>query len=73
MCYTCGCKMPFQSHGDPRNVVESAFTEAGKTKEIDRAGTAKAKENMLELIELQQRARELDEPRESYAEPAKKT
>jgi hypothetical protein len=64
--------MPFQDHGDPRNVVEKAFTEAGKTKEIDQAGTSKAKQNMLELIELQQKAGELDEPRESYAEPAKR-
>lgn len=72
MCYTCGCRMPFQDHGDPRNVIESAFTEAGKTKEIDRAGTSKAKENMLELIELERRAGELDKPRETYAEAAKK-
>lgn len=48
-----------------RNIVERALTEAGKTKEIGSAGTAKAKQNMLELIELEQRAGELDEPRES--------
>jgi hypothetical protein len=47
MCYTCGCKMPFEDHGDPRNVVERAFTDGGKTKEIKNAGTAKAKQNML--------------------------
>lgn len=64
--------MPFDDHGDPRNVVEKAFTDAGKTKEIENAGTAKAKQNMLELIELQDEAGDLDEPRESYAEPAKK-
>lgn len=68
MCYTCGCRMPYDDHGDPRNIVESALIEAGKTKEIENAGRATAKRNMLELIELQERAGELDEPRESYAE-----
>lgn len=71
MCYSCGCKMPYESHGDPRNIVEDALIEAGKTKEIKNAGRSKAKRNVLELIELQQEAGELDEPRESYAEEAK--
>jgi hypothetical protein len=60
--------MPYEDHGDPRNIVESALIEAGETKEIKNAGRATAKKNMLELIELQQKARELDDPRESYAE-----
>jgi hypothetical protein len=60
--------MPFQDHGDPRNIVEQALIDAGKTKEIKNAGRAAAKKNMLELIELEERAGELDEPRESYAE-----
>ena len=67
MCYTCGCKLPFEDHGDPRNVVESAFAEAGGTKEIDSAGALKAKQNMLELLQEEQRAGELPEPRKSYA------
>lgn len=72
MCYSCGCKLPFQSHGDPRNIVEQHLIDAGKTKQIGNAGRAKAKQNVLELIRLQQEAGELDEPRESYAEPATK-
>jgi hypothetical protein len=64
--------MPYADHGDPRNIVENALIEAGKTKEIKNAGRATAKKNMLELIELQERAGELDEPRQSYAEAAKK-
>ena len=68
MCYTCGCKLPFEDHGDPRNIVESALVEAGKTKEIKNAGRTQAKRNMLELIQEQQDAGELDEPRKSYAE-----
>jgi hypothetical protein len=64
--------MPYEDHGDPRNIVENALIEAGKTKEIKNAGRATAKRNMLELIEAQQKAGELDEPRESYAEETKK-
>lgn len=70
MCYSCGCRMPYASHGDERNVVEQDLIEAGKTKQIKSAGAAKAKENIAELIDLQRRAGELDEPRESYAEEA---
>lgn len=22
MCYTCGCKMPYEDHGDPHNLGE---------------------------------------------------
>jgi hypothetical protein len=68
MCYTCGCKLPFEDHGDPRNIVESALIEAGKAKEIKNAGRAEAKRNMLELIQQQQEAGELDNPKKSYAE-----
>jgi hypothetical protein len=45
--------------------------EAGKTKEIKNAGRAKAKQNVLELIEAQRSAGELEEPRQSYAEEAR--
>jgi hypothetical protein len=72
VCYSCGCKLAFESHGDPRNIVEQMFIDAGKTKEIKNAGRAKAKENVLELIRIQQEAGELEEPRESYAEPDSK-
>jgi hypothetical protein len=68
MCYTCGCKLPFEDHGDPRNIVERALIEAGKTKEIKNAGRVKAKQNMLELIEEERRRRGLEEPKKSYAE-----
>ncbi len=72
MCYTCGCKLPYESHGDPANIVEDDLKKAGQTDTIKHAGVEQAKKNMLELIELQQRAGDLAEPRESYAEPAKK-
>ena len=68
MCYTCGCKLPYEDHGDPRNVVETAFSEAGKTKQVDSGGAAAAKRNMLELLQVEERAGELAQPRKSYAE-----
>jgi hypothetical protein len=68
MCYTCGCKLPFEDHGDPRNIVERALIEAGKTKEIKNAGRVKAKQNMRELIEEERRRRGLEEPKKSYPE-----
>jgi len=72
MCYTCGCKMPYEDHGDRRNIVEQALIDAGKTKEIKNEGRIKAKENMLELIREQQRRGELEEPRTNYAQEATK-
>ena len=68
MCYTCGCDLPFEDHGDPRNIIESAFREAGATKESKGGGTLAAKKNMLALLNAEQDRGELAEPRESYAE-----
>jgi hypothetical protein len=66
MCYTCGCKLPYEAHGDPNNLVEDHLTKSGQTDTIKQAGTKTAKENMLELIQLQKDAGELDAPREDY-------
>ena len=71
MCYTCPCGLPFESHGDPRNVVESAFAKAGRTKEIKNAGKTEAKRNMYKLLKKQLDRRELARPRKSYAKKAK--
>jgi hypothetical protein len=68
MCYTCGCKLPFESHGDSRNVIEDAFVGAGKTEQIKNAGRAQAKRNMLDLLREEERRGELDAPSKSYAE-----
>ena len=67
MCYTCGCRLPFDDHGDPRNLIETAFVRGGTTKEIDRAGRVKAKVNTLELLLAERRRGELGRPRKSYA------
>jgi hypothetical protein len=66
MCYTCGCKLPYEGHGDPRNIVEDDLKDSGQTETIKKAGTKSAKENMMELLRLEQESGELDKPREDY-------
>jgi hypothetical protein len=66
MCYTCGCKLPYEDHGDPANIVEEHLRKAGQTETIKMAGVKAAKENLLELIRLQKEADDLEEPREDY-------
>lgn len=66
MCYTCGCKLPYEDHGDPANLVEEHLRKSGETDAIEGAGVTTAKQNMLELIELQMQAGETDRPKEDY-------
>lgn len=66
MCYTCGCKLPYEAHGDAANIVEDDLKKAGQTDTIKHAGVKAAKENLLELIELQKRAGDLERPKQDY-------
>jgi hypothetical protein len=66
MCYTCGCKLPYEDHGDPANIVEDDLKAAGKTETIKRAGVKAAKENMAKLIELQRKSGDLSRPKKDY-------
>lgn len=66
MCYTCGCKLPYDSHGDPANIVEDDLKKAGQTDSIKHRGVKNAKENLLELIRLQKEAGDLARPRKDY-------
>ena len=68
MCYTCGCKLPFEDHGDPANLIEDHLREAGATETIDKAGVKTAKENLLELLQMQRDSGELESPRGDYNE-----
>ena len=68
MCYTCGCKLPFEDHGDPANIVEDDLKNAGQTETIGKAGVQAAKENLLKLIELQVSAGDLERPKQDYNE-----
>ena len=66
MCYTCGCKLPYEDHGDPANIVEDDLKAAGQTDTIKRAGVKTAKENLLELVPLQEDAGDLQRPKKDY-------
>jgi hypothetical protein len=68
MCYTCGCKLPYEAHGDRDNLVEEDLKKAGQTDTIKHAGVEQAKRNMLELIELQRNRGDLANPRKDYNE-----
>jgi hypothetical protein len=48
MCYNCGCKMPDNDMGNPKNITNKTFEEAAKA-----AGQSveEAKRNALELLE----------------------
>lgn len=67
MCYTCGCGLPYEDHGDPRNITEHHLEAAGQTKEIKQAGKKPAKENILKLLHLQKDKDELEKPKKDYA------
>ncbi len=66
MCYTCGCKLPYEDHGDPANIIEDHLKHAGQTETIKKAGVKTAKENILELIRLQEKAGDLKRPKQDY-------
>ncbi len=66
MCYTCGCKRPNDPMGDPKNIVETFFEEAGQTEAIGKAGVVQAKKNMIELLQAELDAHELEKPRKQY-------
>jgi hypothetical protein len=66
MCYTCGCKLPYEDHGDPANIIEDDLKAAGQTDTIKKAGVKAAKENMLELIELQKAQGDMERPKKDY-------
>jgi hypothetical protein len=48
MCYNCGCQMPDNDMGNPKNITNKTFNEASKA-----AGQSaeKAKKNTLELLQ----------------------
>lgn len=66
MCYTCGCRRPYDTMGDERNIVEEFFERAGETDAIAHAGAAEAKRHMLELLQAELELNELAKPREQY-------
>jgi hypothetical protein len=68
MCYTCGCKLPYEDHGDADNIVEDDLKKAGQTETIGRAGVKTAKENLLDLLWIQKNSDGLENPKKDYNE-----
>jgi hypothetical protein len=66
MCYTCGCRRPYDTMGDPKNIVEKIFEEAGETAAIGKAGVMQAKKHMMELLQAELEKQELEKPKEQY-------
>jgi hypothetical protein len=60
--------LPYEDHGDPANIVEEDLQKAGQTDTIKKAGVKTAKENLIELIQLQIEADDLQRPRTDYNE-----
>jgi len=52
--------------GDPKNIVEKFFEEAGQTDAIGKEGVVQAKRNMMELLQAELDAKELEKPKEQY-------
>lgn len=68
MCYNCGCKLPYDDHGDPANITEEDLRKAGKAEAMEGAGLKQAKQNVLELIEMQKNGGDLENPKKDYNE-----
>jgi hypothetical protein len=59
--------LPYEDHGDPANIVEDDLKRAGQTSTIKWAGVRTAKENLLELIQLQRDEGDLQRPKKDYS------
>ena len=66
MCYTCGCKLPYEDHGDPRNLTEKDIQDAALTKAAGGADITQIKENFAQLIDLQRQAGDEANPKQKY-------
>lgn len=47
MCYSCGCGMPDDDHGDSRNLTNADFESAAGAMDIS---AEEARENTLQLL-----------------------
>ena len=48
MCYNCGCGMPNNDMGNPKNITNKSFEEAAEAME---KSVKESKKNALELLE----------------------
>ncbi|MBI3485505.1 hypothetical protein HY025_01020 [Candidatus Daviesbacteria bacterium] len=50
MCFNCGCGMPADDMGDPKNITEKTFQEAAKA---SGQSVEEAKKNALKILKRQ--------------------
>lgn len=50
MCYNCGCQMPDNDMGNPKNITDKIFEEAAQATDQK---VEEAKKNTLELLKKQ--------------------
>ena len=48
MCYNCGCQMPDNDMGNPKNITNKTFHDAAKAAS---QSVEEAKKNLLELLQ----------------------
>lgn len=62
MCYSCGCQMPDNDMGNPKNITNKTFDEASRA-----AGQSaeEAKRNTLELLQKTLGSKQLSPERKS--------
>jgi hypothetical protein len=62
MCYNCGCQMPDNDMGNPKNITNKTFDEASRA-----AGQSaeEAKRNTLELLQKTLGSKQLSPERKS--------
>src|SRR2546430_17040624 len=53
MCYTCGCRRPYDTMGDARNIVEKFFEEAGLKNSSGKEGVIRGKKKILERVQAE--------------------
>lgn len=48
MCYNCGCGMPDEDHGNPKNITTKTFEEAAKSTDMKPEEAKKFTKELLE-------------------------
>jgi len=52
MCYNCGCGMPDEDHGNPKNITNKTFKEAGDVNNMSSEDAKKYTKELLETLEV---------------------
>ncbi len=56
MCYNCGCGMPDDDHGNPKNITSKTFEEAAKVTSMKPDDAKRFTKQLLETEEVGKKA-----------------